>query len=368
MLIRFLIRYGWLALLAMTLIVLLKARKVEKPRFNPDGQLDTVVTVAETSNRISHRFRVINQTSKTISVHKIDVSCICTKSELGKFTLVPGEETFLLVEMHLSQAVTDRTVACTLRTDCAERPNWKYRLRLQTFPAVTIEPSVLNLGKLEADQGGQTNSTPLRVLTFGRAGELPPDVQSISCPDTRVTLRHIDTTRQEITDTGVAAVEHVYSVRVLPSKVPGVQVAPISVCLTDKKTATGKVAWECLGSITAVPSFAHFGTVVAKGSSHSCQLLLRSHSDRPISVKRVRTVESNPVVSIVGNVLKDDQNADLPKANDEATPSQSPVRLELTLTLTNGSTSRALTGVLAIMLDSPEETELLVPWSAFVQR
>src|SRR5437899_11291 len=60
--------------------------------------------------KVSHPFRIVNNTKSTIRIADVRVSCGCVRPYLLKSELAPGQETAIIAEMDTSRFLNSRTV------------------------------------------------------------------------------------------------------------------------------------------------------------------------------------------------------------------------------------------------------------------
>ena len=103
---------------------------------------------AKDARVLQHDFLVENGTSDSLEIKDVQQSCACSKAELGKKQLAPGEKTILHVEADLHNAKGPQRLTCTLFLD-NRIPFHSYTLETTAYPTVQFSVSTLLMGLVE---------------------------------------------------------------------------------------------------------------------------------------------------------------------------------------------------------------------------
>jgi hypothetical protein len=167
----------------------------------PGEVFDAGPVFVDDSPKVSHTFTVKNTTERTIQIVGESHSCVCTKVEYEKRSLKPGETMPLTMEVAVSPQRTISDLLCSLRTDDPVHPTWTYRVQIQAYPRVVIDPPRIELGQIPE----QTTEPIFRgaSLTFYTLEELKrPPIMNVRAPD-RFTVAIGETPRVVVLPNGV---------------------------------------------------------------------------------------------------------------------------------------------------------------------
>jgi hypothetical protein len=98
---------------------------------------------------VSHPFRIVNNTSQSVRIHGIRVSCGCLTAYALTNQLAPGQETALVVNMDTSRFQNSRTVTIYVTFD---QPAWaevRLWVRANSREDVHVSPDVVSFGRVK---------------------------------------------------------------------------------------------------------------------------------------------------------------------------------------------------------------------------
>jgi hypothetical protein len=294
---------------------------------------------------VRHVFHIANSTSSEINILDKRCSCRCTRSELGKTRLKPGEKTWLLLEVNTPRNLAGIKVSCTLETDYERQKEWPYTLSFYSYPRLSVEPSSVSLSD-------SRKSAQIRVYQYSEdASDFGPVPVTVSKPS-KVSVKingqpTIDTVRGPakratfLADIALADT---------PERFGDKFETTVSFRSSKDAHASCLVIYQKGLYIKSIPSVAHFGTVDSDDKKLS---LLVSSQDRTEFRLIGCRVEGTPDVLRVEGEIGDDCHE----------KSWHILTLKISRRGIPGH-QRAANGRVILTTDAPRQPELAVPWAA----
>lgn len=132
-------------LLAPLLCVVLTGCNVDSVRVLMGEEFDFGPIFPEETSKLTHTFKVKNTSTKSLSITGIEKSCTCTKAEIDKRKLIPGETADLILEVDTRKVANQWRVSCTLTTDHPVQTEWTYALTYRTYMQMKFADDLLVL-------------------------------------------------------------------------------------------------------------------------------------------------------------------------------------------------------------------------------
>jgi hypothetical protein len=154
---------------------------------------------------LTHLFRLTNNTSSTVHIAGMRVSCGCTTANASQAEIAPGQTTAVQVQMDTRRFSGPKSVTIYVQFD---RPSWEeVRLWVQANGRddLTVTPEALNLGKIKrgASPSGSTTITFLgnpgwQILEVQRESNyVQANLQEVRRQGTEVTYQLTATLRND---------------------------------------------------------------------------------------------------------------------------------------------------------------------------
>jgi hypothetical protein len=333
----------------------------------PPGEVyDAGAVFADATPQLTHRFLIKNTTGIPVTFRSESHSCSCTKVQIDKMALAPGEETALTMSVDVPQGFSSREVDCTIATDHSEHPEWPYYMRFRSFPRARIVPDRIDLGTYSPRTSGGSESSasdidkpPVEAWLelFSPKGGEETGVPRVVGPSEELSIELDRSARIDDLADGVRRTRYRLRVSVNdPARSLGTFTRPFRVKTGHGEEATAMAIWKSEGPFTYTPRQVHFGMIRPGEPPKTQRLLIRSRNGERF---RISSMDSgSPYLGIheVGD-----------QSPDRHGP-RGPLILELTLSVPEDGAGPFLSGVIRIGTDSTPPSELLIPWSAFLRR
>jgi hypothetical protein len=101
------------------------------------------------------RFTVANEGSATLALGPVRSRCKCSRGELDRTALEPGEQTEVEVVFHSLNYPGNQNREVELTTGDPRRPKIALRFHAEVVPLYEVSPLVANFGRFYVDEGGQ---------------------------------------------------------------------------------------------------------------------------------------------------------------------------------------------------------------------
>lgn len=126
---------------------------------------------------LSHPFRVVNKTSKTVQIGNVRVSCgLCSSARAVQTTLEPGQETVILAQMHTNRFSHVKDITIYVQFTAPNFEEVRLSMRANSREDLIYNPDSLSFGKLKRGAGGAQSMT----ITFLGAASKILDAKSES--------------------------------------------------------------------------------------------------------------------------------------------------------------------------------------------
>jgi hypothetical protein len=115
---------------------------------------------------LTHPFRVVNKTDKTVQIGSVRVSCGCVSAQALQSTVGPGQETVILAQMNTARFSNHKSV--TIYVAFTQPRFEEVRLTVQAVARddVSFNPESLSFGRIKK---GESPETSMTVTFFGGA-------------------------------------------------------------------------------------------------------------------------------------------------------------------------------------------------------
>ena len=139
---------------------------------------------------LTHPFRVVNKTDKTVQIGNVRVSCgMCASARAVQTTLEPGQETFILANMHTNRFSSFKEITVYVQFTAPKFEEVRLIIRSNSREDLVYNPDSLSFGKLKRGAGAVQSMT----ITFYGAPTKILDAKSesnyvqVSCKQTKGT-------------------------------------------------------------------------------------------------------------------------------------------------------------------------------------
>ena len=321
-----------------------------RPAGPPGESFDAGPTFAARTPVVKHTFQVTNTTGRTVRILDESHTCTCTKVDLERRTLKPGETVGLTMTVNVPQGYSKLDLGSAVQTDHPGFPVWRYQLRFESFPTVRIVPDRINLGSI--DSGGSGGQGEAHVEVYAPAGADLPRLKGVTAGEGVTAVLGRDPTF-DVLENGVRRAR--YPVEIALDGAPrsdGLSYRELTVGTASGLPASAMIVWSCTLPVRCSPPQVHFGMVAAGDLPKAADVLIASPGGVAFKVK------------------SSDGGSDLVRVDDldAGNETSSKHRIKLTLSALGAEPSQALSGSVRLRTDLPEMPEVLVPWSAFPRR
>lgn len=292
---------------------------------------------------IKHSFPVKNTTSATIHVLRMDHSCACSKVDLGKRELDPGEETVLAMQVDLRDKTGPQRLTCDLYFDSGIV--MRYAMKAVAHHRIAFVPSVLHFGQVDP---GQATTSEASLIVQSRSGsDLPQVLSAISNCD-QLKVSRVDPQGTE--ENGVTAMRNRFQLSLTPTCDTGSHNCMVITRYHwrgKEREANLWITWTVRRHIEATPMRVFFAKRAESDSAHVRVVRLKSIGDRSFEILRISATDSQ----IAGTTCLR-RLATVHEVRIEVTPSDR---------------SQPVVGDLIIDTDHPMQPKLTIPVTALAR-
>ena len=320
--------------------------------FKDERTFDGGGRIASNYSTVTHTFKVQNSTKKTVKVLDVKKSCTCTKADLSKNELLPGEETTLTLSVSKPPTFLQWSVQCTLITDDDSEAEWTYTLSYRSYAPVRFDHDSIDLGEISSavdSSRSNLNRSTAWLEFYSPVEEDGDSLESLNAPSPL----HVEVV-------GKALVDTIESGRIRRTRLPiGIDLAGSidnpsgrHAATVDAKTRLGYSAsmvgtWLESTPISASPETIFFGKVTGAQGSTSRNVSITSTDGRPF---RILAIEAEADRASVQAEAWDRENK--------------PMHVVALNYSRRGSTQRFLSGAMILKTDHPAAPRVRVVWSA----
>ncbi len=135
----------------------------------------------DNSNKVERSFVVKNVGDEALVISDVKTTCGCTVAELEKNTLAPGEETTIAATFNLKGKQGVQSKKITVMSNDPETPNYILEIKGNSVATISLEPSLLNLGRI-VDNDSHSQSVTVKSTKEGHTFKIerlvvPEDAQ-----------------------------------------------------------------------------------------------------------------------------------------------------------------------------------------------
>ncbi len=323
----------------------------------PGERFDAGALFARYTPRLTHVFKVRNTLDRPVRILGEQHSCSCTKVNLAKVELQPGEATNLEMSVDIIDGYSKSSLQCQVQTDHPKFKEWTYQLAFATYPRATVAPNRVLLREAVESQSDEKSSTrPAEIAgetwleTFAPAGRDLPAPDTLESPDGLL----INLDRNPVRDVLPDAVQRArYHLRIsVPARASisasGGQSRAFKVRLSQGAIAGATVVWTNHTGVECHPSRVHFGYLSSASPPKSTRLVVRSDDGSPFRVLGFESTD--PMVALAGTF------PNKPAAEHW---------LELSLRPKSETSTSVRSGSVRLKTDRKPVSSIEVPWSVF---
>ena len=301
---------------------------------------------ADQTKTLECDFPLRNETDHDIRFLKVNHTCSCTKAELSRMELSPGDEATLHVVANLGQRKGPQQFNSQVVVEGEELP-WVCLLETTIYQRAAFEPGELHLGFLKPNQISHFQAL---LETYTPPKEKPPsaDVAISIGANVKITLGQAD--EQTLLD-GVTR-------RTVPVEI---EVTPQAEMVTNRTTVEAKMVGEA-GTITATmpitwsvtpiydlaPARVFFGDVTDKSEPIQVRVILRLPDGKVVTIRQITS--SSPAVKA----------SVLPNGPASVHTFQ--------IVLDPKQINESLDGAVTAITDDDAQTKVRIPFAAFLKR
>jgi hypothetical protein len=271
-------------LLALIVPALCLAQTPARPRMTLDALQHDFGKVPGASV-VSHRFKVTNAGDAPLTISRLNPSCGCTSTVVGRETLAPGESTELEVTFNSAGALGPVLKSVQVVSDDPELPIRTLTFTADVLPEVKASPEEVRFEDLE--RGSRPQASVKVASGTGRPIQLG-DVRLSEAPWLGVT------TRMENKDLWVDF--DLLASRLPQDKLSGTDTVTLQLANPNHSEVKLSVHWELRAPVTATPARVAWSEPAGQDLRASVQLASRDH--KPFRILSART--SNPLLMVSG--------------------------------------------------------------------
>jgi hypothetical protein len=272
------------ALIALSVPAICLAQALPQPRMTLESTHHDFGKIAP-DTVVSHRFKVTNTGDALLTITKLNPSCGCTSSVVGKDHLAPGESTELEVTFNSAGYTGPIEKSVGVVSDDPAQPSQTLAFTGEVAPNVKVsneEVRFLDLGRgdrrrvsVQLESG---TSQPIQLT----------DVQMSEAPWLGVTTREMG--RNLWVDFDLLAK------RLPPGQMTGTDTVTVHLRNPGPSTITLKVLWEQVPPVIATPRRVAWAEPAGKPLNMAVQLKSRDHK----AFRILSTRTTNPLVQVSG--------------------------------------------------------------------
>jgi hypothetical protein len=243
---------------------------------------------AEDVGTLTHEFLVINDTASTIRFREVGHSCACSKVELERTEVRPGEKTLLRMEINLRNRSGQQSFSSQLASN--SELTWSCSLRIVIYKRLAVVPQLLNLGLVNLGTG--TSRTAVLESCAPDGKEIPRILAVVPASD-HLTAS-LGQRSEEIQPDGVRLQKTVIPVTLNAQSVAGPYRSELVVHYQDHGSDARillPVEWKVRSSYVILPPRAFFGRVKEPGNSLVKRITIRRSDGRRINVRSSKASE-----------------------------------------------------------------------------
>lgn len=127
--------------------------------------------------KLTHPFRLVNNTGQTVRISSVRVSCGCTQARAMQSLLAPGQETAILAEMDTRRFYNTKTVTIYVHFDQPRFEEVRLWVQANSRDDVSFSPDNIAFGRIKR---GNTPENSVNVTFMGGGQTQITDVKSES--------------------------------------------------------------------------------------------------------------------------------------------------------------------------------------------
>ena len=109
---------------------------------------------------LTHPFRVVNKTDKTVQIGNVRVSCgMCSSARAVQTTLEPGQETFILAQMYTNRFAAVKDITIYVQFNQPKFEEVRLAIRANSREDLVYNPDSLAFGKVKRGTGAEQSMT-----------------------------------------------------------------------------------------------------------------------------------------------------------------------------------------------------------------
>ena len=238
---------------------------------------------------VTRDFRVINTTSRTVRISRVERSCSCASYRLENYELQPRGSTTLSMTVDVPKGYMQKSASCILVTDDPTFPNWTYSIVLTSLPFVVAQPDTLDLGSVDTAKAAQAISSHVNIDIYSRTKvslvredfAVPRDMELriVSGPTFRKIRRDIWNTKYELS-VGLAGLADASGDGGLFS----VSTRAIELTAPGGERWSYPVYWRTTPLLACHPTVLNFGNLLDKADEHVRVVTLCCVGDRKFRI------------------------------------------------------------------------------------
>lgn len=259
---------------------------------------------------IKHEVPVVNDTPNSICIKDIHHSCACSKAQLDKMEVTPGNQSMLQIEVDMTRFGGSRRVDCLLETSQGDL--WKYVFDLTAYPF--LQPVDNNLEYVsfgEVDPGEECETCLDIYLHAPGVRNVPPVVVSAECETDEVRASVKNNEDWEILADGSgtrrkAAIRFSLS----PQSCAGSQTSTCRIRYRGERIegdARFTLSWQVRPAYELSPNRIYLDSIDAIAGSFTRPLSIRRLDGQSLEIHSVKTNSSAVVVKRIERVASDQQ-------------------------------------------------------------
>jgi hypothetical protein len=137
----------------------------------------------------THPFRLVNRTGSTVHISNVRVSCGCTTAQALQYTLAPGKDTAILVQMDTRRFYGIRAVTVYVQFDQPEFDEVRLRIQADSRDDVSVLPESFGFGQIKPGKAAKGN------VTVSFLGDANFQITNARCDSNYIQLDYEETQR-----------------------------------------------------------------------------------------------------------------------------------------------------------------------------